>query len=390
MHYFDHKALLKKASRYYERGIVQRAWIEGDETLFPLRILFKRIGEKTIREHYPAIRREAEALGRVSLPFEYRDFRFPSIGEQRLPVALRFEERDTLLTALGKEEAFRDFVAESRNVLEAFPSLKRLLIEKPLLIEKYSGAWHRLVQVCRFFLDHPRPDIYLRELPVEGVDTKFIERHRKVLDLLLSSLLPAEAYDPEITTLASGAFERKYGLRYPLPQIRFRILDTALTLSGLDDLAIPVDSFAQLDLSVEKVFVVENKMSFLSFPKAERSIVIFGSGYGVGYLKTAKWLQESTLIYWGDIDSHGFAILSQFRSSFGEVRSMLMDEETLGRYRSLCVEEPSDKRFEGEASSLTEEERSVLERIRTEHLRLEQERIPFDALFEALVEYKTL
>ena len=384
MHYFDHKALLKKASRYYERGIIQRSWIESDETLFPLRISFKRIGEREIREHYPVIRREAAALAKISLPFEYRSFRFPSIGEQRLPVAVRFDDRGVLLAAIGKEGVFSDFVKESRIVLDAFPQLRSLLIEKPLLIEKHSGSWRCLMQVCRYFLDHPQPGIYLRELAIEGVDTKFIERHRSVLDLLLSLLLPEEAYDVEITALANGAFERKYGLRYPLPQIRFRILDPALTLSGLDDFAIPVDSLAGLKLSAERVFVVENKMSFLSFPNAERSIVVFGSGYGVGYLKAAKWLQGKELIYWGDIDSHGFAILSQFRSAFTQVRSMLMDEKTLDRYRSLAVEEPEGKCFAGEALSLTEEEQKMLGTIRSEHLRLEQERIPFDAVIEAV------
>jgi len=384
MHYFDYKALLKKASRYYERGIIQRSWIESDETLFPLRIPFKRISEREIREHYPVIRREAEALAKISLPFEYRSFHFPSIGEQRLPVAVCFNDRDMLLAAIGKEGVFSDFVKESRIVLEAFPQLKSLLIEKPLLIEKHAGSWHRLVQVCRYFLDHPQLGIYLRELAIEGVDTKFIERHRSVLDLLLSLLLPKEAYDPEITALANGAFERKYGLRYPLPQIRFRILDPVLTLSGLDDFAIPVDSLTELDLPVKRAFVVENKMSFLSFPSVESSIVIFGSGYGVGYLKAAKWLQNKELIYWGDIDSHGFAILSQFRSAFTQVRSMLMDEKTLVQYRDLSVEEPEGKRFVGEALSLTEQEQKLFRMIRSKHLRLEQERIPFDAVIEAV------
>ena len=49
-------------------------------------------------------------------------------------------------------------------------------------------------------------------------------------------------------------------------------------------------------------------------------MVIFGAGYGFEMLAGADWwLQVVGFIYWGDIDTHGFAILDQLRRRFGHV-----------------------------------------------------------------------
>ncbi len=376
---FDPDAVLKKARRLYERGKVQAAFLENDERFFPVRIGLGKLSEKAIRSDFDRVRREAEALERSGLPLERRRFRFASIGEQRLPVAVVFETRERLLEALGLTETFERFMRESGLLLAAFPALRPLLIEKPLLIESVSGDWERLVAVCRFLVSHPRPGIYLRQLPVEGVDTKFVESRRKVLDLLLTHLLDATAFDAEITSLASGGFERKYGFRTPQPMIRFRLLDETCAIAGQSDLALPADAFATLaPEGVETVFVVENKATFLAFPPHPRAMVIFGSGYGAHELKAAAWLAGKRLYYWGDLDTHGFAILSQFRGTFPRTRSLMMDAQTLERFVSLAVEEPAGRRFEAEAPGLTPEETDVFERMRREGLRLEQERIPFE------------
>ncbi len=190
MGYYDVEAAKKKALRYYERGVLQAAYLQGDESLFPLRIGFKRPTEEAIRNDFAQIRKAIKRVEESGLPLEYKSFRFAALGEQRLPVAVVFATRETYLKSLNLEVSFGAFVIESEVVLNAFPSLRPLLIEKPRLIESHAGAWRRIVAVCRYLIDHPRPHIYLRELPVEGVDTKFVTAHKKVLDLFLMHLLP--------------------------------------------------------------------------------------------------------------------------------------------------------------------------------------------------------
>ncbi|MEA3456355.1 MAG: DUF2220 family protein, partial [Campylobacterota bacterium] len=373
-HFYDSDVIIKKALRLYERGHLQKAYIDDNEQLFPYRIGLKKVSERGIKTDFNTIRKEAEALLHSRLPCETKCFRFASIGEQTLPVVVVFETRKQLLAVIEKEKAFSCFVERYEMIMRCFPALKTVLSQKSLLVERYEDEWERLLAVCRFFVSHPAPALYIRELSIEGVDTKFIETHKKVIDLLLMQLLDPEEYHAEITTFSGYGFERKYNLNYPKPLIRFRILDPRLKIAGVDDMSLPLNQFSRLELSVERIFVIENKVTFLSFPPLPQSIVIFGSGYSVGYLKEAKWLNSKKLIYWGDIDSHGFSILSQFRAAFSNVVSFLMDHKTAVRFERFAIEEPSEKTFEGEAGFLTVEERILLEDIRNKGYRLEQER----------------
>ena len=85
--------------------------------------------------------------------------------------------------------------------------------------------------------------------------------------------------------------------------------------TGTDnDLSVTTETFARLDPGITRVFITENEINFLAFPRVADSLVIFGAGYGFEMLDAARWLQERTLHYWGDIDTHGFAILDQLRA----------------------------------------------------------------------------
>ena len=79
--------------------------------------------------------------------------------------------------------------------------------------------------------------------------------------------------------------------------------------------------------------MVENEITYLAFPLPGGAIVIFGGGYAVDALEPLDWLTGLDLIYWGDIDTHGFAILNRLRHRFGHARSMLMDRATLFTHR---------------------------------------------------------
>jgi hypothetical protein len=66
-------------------------------------------------------------------------------------------------------------------------------------------------------------------------------------------------------------------------------------------------------------------------------------------------------------------ILSLLRRALPQTESILMDEPTLERYRTMTVVEP--KPFAGPIGYLTESELAVLNRLRRDDSRLEQERI---------------
>jgi hypothetical protein len=137
------------------------------------------------------------------------------------------------------------------------------------------------------------------------------------------------------------------------------------------------------------VFITENEINFLSFPPVADSLVVFGAGYGFDALAQAAWLHQRTLHYWGDIDTHGFAILNQLRAHFPHALSFLMDRDTLLAHEDQWGPEPQPT--QRDLPLLNPDERRLYDdlrwrRLRDEPLRLEQERIGYGKVQQTVAE----
>jgi hypothetical protein len=167
--------------------------------------------------------------------------------------------------------------------------------------------------------------------------------------------------------------------------------DRTRRIAGLADLAIPLADFRRLDPPARRVFITENDINGLAFPELPDSLVIFGLGYGLEALRGIPWLAGRALYYWGDIDTHGFAMLDQLRQYYPQVRSLLMDEATFVQHRSLWGHEASPIRRE--LPYLDAAERSLYDALREDrhasNPRLEQERIGYAWLEQALARLPT-
>ena len=132
--------------------------------------------------------------------------------------------------------------------------------------------------------------------------------------------------------------------------------------------------------------MTENETNFLAFPPVVGSIVLFGAGYGWDALAKARWLNQCAIHYWGDIDTHGFAILDGLRSRFTHAESLLMDRAILMAHETLWGQEESPVIHD--LPRLTPEEQILYYDLRDNRirygLRLEQERIGFAFLERAL------
>jgi hypothetical protein len=165
------------------------------------------------------------------------------------------------------------------------------------------------------------------------------------------------------------------------------VLDPALSINGLSDLQIPAGDFADLDMEgTERVFVIENDINGLAFPETKGALVIFGLGYGLERLAKAEWMADQNIFYWGDIDTHGFAILDQLRHYFPQTRSFLMDRKTMMAHQPLWGTEPAP--VIRELTRLTNPESALytdlVQNRFARALRLEQERISYSLLKEEL------
>ena len=118
-------------------------------------------------------------------------------------------------------------------------------------------------------------------------------------------------------------------------RIRIRFLDKKLSpLEKFTDLSFLLYELNQLNVNCDYVLVAENEMNFLTLPALPNTIAIWsGGGFQVSYLKDIQWLRDKSFIYWGDIDAQGFQILNQFRVYFPATIAVMMDEETLSKFK---------------------------------------------------------
>lgn len=168
-----------------------------------------------------------------------------------------------------------------------------------------------------------------------------------------------------------------------------RVLDQALRtrLGGVGDITAPMEDLARIKLSASHVLIVENLQTGLAMSDMPGAVVFMRLGYNVGVLARFPWLARAKCIYWGDLDTHGFAILHRARSYIPELQSVLMDEDTLLRHRALWVDE-KEQHPAAELTLLTAAEQVVYEGLKQQrwgqNVRLEQERIAWDVAWNTL------
>lgn len=380
-----------KAQKLWDSGrILQDAWENGD--LFPWEIAFRKPNASAQVEQFAQVRNWITTLKQASVEAKgygyrigYRAVQHRQLGTQLLPDTLSFDTRDDLLRFLQKRQAFLALYQTGLETLAEFPALRHWLLQYPTKFMEHHAVWSALLAVCRYFLNHPRPERYMRELDIPSVDSKFIEQHKAILSELLDAVLPTTAIDLASTGLRQHGFERRYGLKYDEPLLRLRLLDSALSpVVGVTDLSLPVSQLARWEIPCQRVFITENKINGLSFPTVANSIVIFRLGYGVDTLAHIPWLQTRHIVYWGDLDTHGFAILSRMRRYFPHTQSLLMDAQTLQQYAHLCVEESENARCTDTLQHLQPAEWALYQQLQQTHQRLEQERIPMTYLQQQL------
>ncbi|MCK9259865.1 MAG: DUF3322 domain-containing protein [Azoarcus sp.] len=381
------KELKAQLARLWERGELLRDAVTG-HVRFPLRLSLKSPNSADITDRFNEVREWAAELAATnSVRVEWQELRHRVQGAQKLPACVWVETIEDALTWLGKRKDWERFSAQVSTTRQTHPGLLPWLEKRPLQALELSVEWPRLVAVVSWLVEHPRPGIYLRQVDLPGVHSKFIEIHRGVLAELLDLALPVNAVDSDKTGISQ--FSARYGFLEKPTRIRFRVLDPAIQVvpgSASPDVTLDADSFSRLELDVERLFITENETNFLVFPPVNNAIVIFGAGYGWDALARSHWLKNRSIHYWGDIDTHGFGILDQLRSHFDHVVSFLMDRATLDAHAAIWGSE--DKPLRVDLHRLTPEERALYDDLRDNRirpgLRLEQEHIGFHWLAHRL------
>ena len=87
-----------------------------------------------------------------------------------------------------------------------------------------------------------------------------------------------------------------------------------------------------------------------------------------------RWLADCRIVYWGDLDVHGFHILARLRRGLPQVKSVMMNAEVLDRFMTpAATGKPATHEF---VETLTSAGRQAYAQVQAGNLLLEQEKIP--------------
>jgi hypothetical protein len=372
------------AARFRQRS---RNWLTGEDT-WPLRLPLGVPSEREASAHLARVQawqtRWADWRGPGSVHWCER--RWPGLGTQRLPESVTFGSPEAVAALVGHAEVWSR-AGRRRDALAAgWPRLRELAAASTdVLMDWDDPDFERLVALLGWLEAHPRSGLYPRQIPVSGLDSKWLETRRRTLTTWLRALLVAAE---------GGDLHELAGLRRPPPVLRMRVLDPELRghLGGLGDIQAPVPELAALTLPVRRVFIIENLQTGLAFEPVPRGVLFMGQGYAVEPFAELPWLRDVPCHYWGDLDTHGFAILDRLRLHLPHVQSLLMDEDTLMAHQSLWVHEAKPASV-SQLPRLDDTEHRLFAALRENRwgvgVRLEQERIDWEYARRRISEAET-
>lgn len=361
-----------------------KAWLVGGGE-WPLRVPLGTLTENEFAGDVSTVRAWVDAWEgwRGAGLLETEERKWPRLGAQTLPTHVMLASGVEVAQWIGQERRWGRACQRFNVMTQTWAQLReRAGLERHFdLLADYSDAdFNRLMSALSWFLANPRSELYVRQLPIEGVDTKWIEKRSSVVVQLLG-LLRGETAEVDFFTAT--------GLRKLTHRIRVRVLCPHLRtrLGGLSDVEAPVEELAQLSLSPAAVLIVENQESGVALPDMAGVVAFMKLGNAVSSLGSISWLTRVPAVYWGDIDTYGIAILSRARKVLPGIRSVLMDDQTLLRFKELIVQEPT-QHSDVELNELTPSEKAVFDGLRSglwgPKVRLEQERIPWSIAFDAV------
>lgn len=274
------------------------------------------------------------------------------------------------------------------------------------LTEMDAVEYRRLITVMTWLTEHPTSGLMLRQLPIEGMDTKWLAKRKSVVLGLLGdgddASGPAdggdqadESDDDEAGDQMSARMRlhERLGLRVPPELVQVAVLDpgSRSATGGMRHFAASVDDLNATGLRPRTVIILENKETGYALTKdLPGAVVCHGAGFSIVNYARVTWIRTAPqVIYWGDIDAPGLQFVSDLRERGVTARTILMDLATLEQYRHLAV--PGAGPGRRELPNLTPDEHRLYAHL-VQHaadngtgLLLEQERIPWTHAYQELV-----
>ena len=292
-----------------------------------------------------------------------------------VPISWQLNKPSEWIQACSNQTIQREFDAMAQLVEKTDPALHSLLIRRRSLWQ--NKPLHEVIQACRVAATltpgyaNGKP---LRTLSLENIDTKFFERHARLITKLLDT-----RFEDEVSAI---------GLEMFLDALQEG--DHWLLVIDLDGSQLPFNKqrvstkeLARTNLPGRHLLIVENERCQHQLPVLKNTIAVLGAGFDLDWTNNPNFTTKH-IGYWGDIDTWGLQCLSKARAHLPHLQTLMMNEEVYNAHLALAVCEPVAA-GQDVPDTLSAAESALYNKLLTSDAgRLEQEFLP-DSLVQQTV-----
>lgn len=347
--------------RREERLLSPQAW--------PLELAIGQPGAEQFAGQSERILKHIEAWRSVNIgEVEWRKRNYRDAGEPvSIPVCWRLSKPSEWVRATGNAEIQADYSLLSKLISETDQRFHSLLLRQLSRIRELSASEIlNIAEVAMQLQPGMAQGKPLRGLAIGGIDSKFFERNRRLLILMLDVLFEGEVSRQGLESFLGAVSENDHWLL---------LVSLQPGLLPFEQQRVRASELERKSLPAAKILIIENERCWHQLPKVFDCIAVLGAGLNLNWMR-ADWLMECRLGYWGDLDSWGFMMLGKARSYQSHVEALMMDRQVFDLYEKRSVIEPAPYQNH-DLSGVTEQELQMFHYLLArEKGRLEQEFLP--------------
>jgi hypothetical protein len=375
--------LAEKLSRQWQNPDTREPRLLEREA-WPVELAIGKPTPAQLKQNLEGVRRHLEQWRNINIgqvtweKIKYRD----TDEAVELPICWRLNRPSEWVCATNDPAIKNEFQMLSHVISGVNPIFHPLLIRQRHLTADKPTA--EIIQACELALQLEQncaAGLPLRALSLAGIDSKFFERHRRLMIKLLDVKFDGLVSEIGLENYLGAIYENNHWLL---------VVDLDGTLLPFQQMRLRDDELKSTPLPALNILIIENERSLYQLPRAENTIAILGAGLNLSWM-IAPWLNGKRIAYWGDIDTWGLTMLAQARYFQPTLTALLMGQELFEKYTITgAVSEPTTAGETPPALLSKQEKDLYVHLLKSEKGRLEQEFIAEDLVKEAITNWATL